>query len=210
MTTENETNKRLVTMADGSVMEFAVKAAKRTALNIDEGTVVFYLSTGQVFLLSATDVPGCSEYHTYPRMVKRFILDGIRTKIVISLNNTDTDNLGETIEDAITTLKEGRLRSSPAIKDIRLTREEKAYALLWKNHPTVFTEVQGTMVWDDIETAEVKADIISAWKEKSKKQRGAVKRNPWFMHYSAAMALDLPIEADPYLPETSHSDEVTN
>lgn len=195
---------KTVTMADGTVMSFGKKASKKTFLNVEEGSVCLFLATGETFVLLATEVPGCSEFFTYPKPVKRYILDGIRNKIVVSLNNSDSKSLGTAIEEAISGVKEGRGRAT-TVKGISLTREELAYVMLWNKHPTVFSDTQGTMPWDDLEDSEVIQDIITFWKEKSKKQRGAVKRNPWYMHYYAALALDLPIEEDPYLQEESAS-----
>lgn len=195
MTQVNENAEaKLVTMADGSTMEFSSRASKKTSINLEEGTVSFFLSTGEIYLINSIEIPGCSEYFSYPMMVKRFILDGIRGRIIGTLNNTVGElSLSEAIVEAIASVKEGRVRAA-AVKGTSLTREERAYAMLWVKHPTVFSEVQGTMSWDDITSTEVKNDIISAWKDKTKKQRGAIKRNPWFMHFFAAMSLDLPID----------------
>lgn len=187
---------KIVTMADGSIMEFPGKLGKKSTMNISEGTVTFNLSTGEQFTLAVTDIPYLTEYFNYPEAVRKLVIEGVRAKINSAINNSPEDKLRQNIDKIFNHFRSGNPARLIQTRGNKLDNEEKAYAILWNlrpSHPVWEGVVQSQRTWDNLNDPSVMAEVRLVWGGKTKKARHGIRKTMEFLNIYSSLEMNQPI-----------------
>jgi len=180
-----------VTMEDGSVLSFALRASKRAFTNADEGSVTFALATGVQHKLNVTEVPYLSDYFTYPEGVRKLIVEGLKAKIVATINNKPDNRVSEAIVNAFESFRTGVVTRMVSFRK-GLKIDELAYGRVVVKYPTLI-EIKGidkTMPWDDLTSYEVIKEVKESWANLDKVSRKNIRATPQFKNALSTILLE--------------------
>lgn len=168
-----------VTMSDGTEVSFRSNSNKKTQLSYEEGSVTFLFSNGITLSLTVHEVPGLDEYFTYQDNVKRFIMDGIRARIMANL--AGAANVADAVQRNIEAIKNNeKPKRGPCTYRGLLSMVELTFATMYKRHPELFSGKQGEVDWENIEDGTVKKDIVNTWRNKSRISKNMIRKHPIF------------------------------
>lgn len=180
-----------VTMEDGSVLSFSLRANKRAFTDADEGSVTFALATGVQHKLNVTEIPFLSNFYDYPEGVRKLIVEGLKSRIVATINNKPDDRVSAAILNAFESFRTGVTTRLVTFRK-GLTLDELAYAMVVNKYPTL-TVVKSefkTIDWDDLTSHEVIKEVKDAWGNMDKKTRRAIRLTAQFKNTQSAIVLE--------------------
>lgn len=212
---------RLVTMNNGSVVDFGEKSNRRSTIDLESNSLTFFVYTGEIISQSFNDLPAFAGLSELSEFLRRIILDGIRAKVNASLGlcplqgEVDTtievdgeqivkkvmkNVLADTIQEVLHSIASGvysirGLADEPTVPTFpkSLKVAQLAYAMTVIALPQMFKETQGTMEWtnENLGEQDVIRDIAHAWNTKTKGERNAIRKSVPFKKFKTDLEFEM-------------------
>lgn len=209
MNTETEVKEtKTVTMADGSTIEFGVRASKKSNVNLAEGTMTINIVTGEQHTLNVTDVSYLTDYYSYPSQVRRLIMDGIKAKVNSFINNSGEEDIGKSIAKCFDQFRNGTSATRLTTFRGKLKKDAAAYAIFvmsYADNPILKGITFSGLNWSNLDDSAVIADVKESWTSLTKKQRNGIRRNAHYMNIYSNLLLGNSVQPIATPPEASHT-----
>ncbi len=160
---------RLVTLEDGSVVNFGARANVLVHSDNEAKVITFALSNGKKITWAAPEVEGLTPFQV------QVYLYGLAAKVKSSLAPLkDLADIEKAIAKQIASIDSGVfiLKSNGREAVAKLTNLQKAYALV-KSATTGFES------WEDVDAAEVITEVIERWEALTVSQRNSIRKNAY-------------------------------
>ena len=174
---------RIVTMQDGSVVNFGVRGNVLQTIDAEAGTLEIKVITGEKITV---------EFNSLPENIKvAAALAGVYTRVKSGLTNTDEAEIAGKIQTAIDALLAGNWSSRGTSEDeVELTEEMKYFAIAAASFdkfpfynaefaPVVKKE-NGLLLWNDEVAQDIIEKISAIWDGFDRKQKNIVRKSQYF------------------------------
>ena len=194
---------RIVTLANGEVVDFGVRTNLLTTADAESGIILFKLFSGQVISWDVNQVTGL-EYASASDLAKQVIQYGLLAKIKTNLasvmlqataeDGSITFPLFDNITKQIATLNEGSFLTRSSGSNVsELSLEQKAFAnAVTKHHKfaeLVSLKAEDVATWVDTNTSAVITAISSLWVSYDTSVKNAIRKNAFFRHEKSLLEI---------------------
>ena len=159
---------KIVTMEDGSQVNFGVRANLITSLDLDTSTISFKISTGKIINWLVEHMENLTTFQ------KTVYMYGLLEKVKTSLAPVKVDALEVAINKQIESINKGEfnVRALTQAGEVVLTDLQKAYAI------AVSYLDPSKAHWANVDNGEVIAEVLTLWESKSAIERNKIRRHP--------------------------------
>lgn len=158
---------RIVTMEDGTQLNFGTRANLLSSIDLETNTLTFKLVSGKIINWILQGVEGLTDFQ------RTVFLYGILEKVKTSLAPIKLPKIEEAIAKQIVAIEKGEfnIRSLSGSGEVTLTELQAAYAIALSKQSKAKAHWVNTT---DVVTIQ---EVLSVWEGKSPAQRNAIRRN---------------------------------
>jgi len=183
-------NKRVVTLENGEVVDFGVRANLITSFDTATNEVVFKLFSGEVIVWNTTKIEDLA-VESLSDFAKTVVLYGLLAKIKTNLasiklyeevDGKQVHSLANNINDQIAIINTGKFSIRATATTVAgLTLDQRAFATAVSKHAKFADAVSCAEVeWADLEDEGVIASVISLWDSYTVSQKNVIRKQPHF------------------------------
>ena len=186
-------NKRVVTLDNGEVVDFGVRANLITSFDTATNEVVFKIFSGEVIIWDTTVIKDL-DIESFSEFAKTVVLYGLLAKIKTNLasvklydevDGKKVHSLANSISGQIAIINEGKFSIRATNAPVAgLTLDQRAFATAVSKHAkfaeAVSIEPEVAAEWKNLEDEEVILAVIALWDTYTVSTKNTIRKQPYF------------------------------
>jgi hypothetical protein len=174
--TKVKPEQRIIIMEDGTEANFGLRSIILFSKDLETNSLIFKLFSGKIIIFNVDGIDSFTEFQ------KQVYLHGLQAKIksnIVTLKSIAA--IEEELEKQISNLKAGKFSKAKKVNIPTLDNTLRAWAIVKSGkYPDKVKDILSS--WIEYNNPEIVNEILTAWDSLTKKEKSAIKRNP-FVQY---------------------------